>query len=158
MNPSTHHRSEQFFRFWRRHLIAVLAVVILLGTTAVSLTLSPPGAVRNPDNLAWWLAPIGLAVCVALPMSICRRRWDANSPEVRVVATDEWRQEVMNRAARTALLVVLIVQWPLGLSIGFFTTLSSPRIAMAMAAATITIGLTAFIATFLVVDREPTDA
>jgi len=158
MNPSTHDRSEQFFRFWRRHLIAILAVVILLGATAVSLTVSAPGAVRNPDNLAWWLAPIGLAVCVALPMSIRRRRWDRNSPEVRIVETDEWRQEVMNRAARTALLVVLIVQWPLGLCLGFLTELPSPRIAMAMAASTITIGLTAFIAIFLVVDREPTDA
>ena len=74
------------------------------------------------------------------------------------MTNDEWRIQVMNRATRTALATVLIVQWPLSLLIGFMTGVASPRAAMAMAAATTTIGLTTFITVFLLADREPTDA
>ncbi len=157
-SSTTNNRTEQFLVFCRQHMIALLAVIALLGATAVGLTLSPPGAVRNPENLVWWLSPIGLAIGVVLPMSIMRRRFDPGSPEVSIVMNDEWRQQAMNRATRAALLTVLIAQWPLGLCIGFMTRVPSPRAAMAMAAATITIGLTTLIATFLAADREPTDA
>jgi hypothetical protein len=157
-SSNTINRTEQFLVFCLRNLIALLVVTALLGATVVGLTLSPPGAVRNPENLVWWLSPIGLAIALVLPISIMSRRFDPGSPEVSIVTNDEWRQQVMNRAARTALVTVLIVQWPLGLLIGFMTRVSPPRAAMAMAAATITIGLTTFITTFLFADREPTDA
>jgi hypothetical protein len=53
--------------------------------------LSPPGAVRNKANLASWLMPVMLAISVALPMLLRRRRWNVDAPEVKAVEQDEWQ-------------------------------------------------------------------
>lgn len=154
MEQPIKNRSEQALRFSRHYLIALLIVVVVLGATGLSLMLSPPGAVRNHENLVWWLTPVVLAVTVALLISLRRRRWPSDSPEVRAVAQDEWRRKNADRASRTALIVVLAAQWPLGLILGFLQRLPPARAAMAMATSTITIGLLTMIGLFLIFDRE----
>jgi len=134
-------------------MIALLVVVVVLGATALSLMLSPAGAVRSPANLVWWLLPVAIALLVAVPMSLRRRRWAPDAPEVKAAMHDEWRRTNRDRASRSALIVVLIAQWPLGLIFGFLT-LPAPRVAFAMAAATITLGLATWIMLFLNFDRE----
>ena len=155
MTQANSRSSEQFQIVSRRSLIALLMIVAVLGGTAVSLILSPAGAVRNPSNLLWWFLPIALASVVAIQISLTHRRWGADSPEVKRVMQDEWRQTSMLRASRLALAAVLLAQWPLALLFGIVTSeLAQPRPAMVMAASTITLGLGAFISLFLFFDRE----
>lgn len=149
-------RAEHFERYQRRRMIALLLVALLLGGIGLSLALSPPGAVAKMSNLPWWLLPIVIAVFVSLFTSAGQRRFPADSPEVKTAMQDEWRRTNLLRASRIALIVVLIGQWPLGLAIGFLThpQLTPARVASAMAAATITLGVTTTVLVFLFFDRE----
>jgi hypothetical protein len=82
------------------------------------------------------------------------RRWDPPSPEAKAILNDELRQTSLNRASRAALIVVLIAQLPLGLVFGMLAQLPAARTAMAMAEATITLGMATLISLFLFFDRE----
>lgn len=147
-------RTELFERFSRHSMVALLFLALVLGGAGLSVALSPPGAI-NP-NLPWWLLPIVLAMFVFLFAAVGRRRFRPNSPEVQTAMADEWRQMNLARAARVALLVVLIGQWPLALIMGFLThpQLTPPRVAIAMAEATFTLGVATTVLLFLYFDRE----
>ena len=147
-------RSELYFRFSRQQLWALLAVVVVLGLTALGLMLSPAGAVRNPANLVWWLTPVVLAGTIAIGTSLARRRWDPGSPEVKAADLDEWRRHNTDRASRVVLFVVLAGQWPLALLLGEFAKLPPPRGTMVMATASLTLGLALWIVLFLFFDRD----
>jgi len=148
-------QSELLLRFSRRSMMAMLFVVIALGAVGLTLIVSPEGAVGKQANLMSWLIPVGIVILVAaLQTSLHRQRWDPRSPEVKAIMRDEWRQTNMNRATRAAMIVALVAQWPLALTFGFLTKLPPPRMAMAMAASTMTLGLTTLIALFLFFDRE----
>jgi hypothetical protein len=134
---STESLTDRFFRFERHRMIALLIVTITLGTTVMSLILSAKGAVSNPANLAWWLLPVAVSALVAIQTSISGRGFKPDSPEVNAVAQDEWRQAIINRATRWSLVVVLLLQWPLGIALGSLSWLDQPRPTMAMATATI---------------------
>ncbi|HEX7704988.1 MAG TPA: hypothetical protein VF701_00870 [Thermoanaerobaculia bacterium] len=142
-------------QFSRRSLIATLFVVAILGGTGLALILSPEGAVARSSARAAWLFPLVIVfVVVALQASMNKRRWNPASPEVKALMQDEWRRLNLDRASRYALIVVLAAQWPLGLLIGFISGLPTVRAAMAMAAASITLGLITFLTLFLFFDRE----
>jgi uncharacterized membrane protein len=153
MIAPTEHPSELFLRFNQRSMAGLLVIVLLLGGSGLSLMLSPSHEVfRVASRVA--LAVVAIVLMVALPMSIWRRRWAADSPEVKVVVGDEWRRTNMDRASRAAFIVVLSVQYPLVLIFGFFMRLPAPRGAMAMMASTVTLGLATLLALFLYFDRE----
>ena len=154
MTQHTDDPTEQFLRFSRRSMSALLAIVIVLGGTAIALTLSPAGAVSRSAARGAWLIPVGIAIFVAAQSSRRGRRWSPDSPEVRTVMQDEWRRTNMHRASRAALIVVLIAQWPLALTLGFAAQLPPPRAAGAMATSTLTLGLATLMAVFLFLDRE----
>ena len=155
MTGSTSDRSELLLRFSRRSMIVLLFVVVVLGAVALGLMLSPAGAVGDRANLVSWLMPVAIVIIVsALQTSLRGQRWDPHSAEVKAIMQDEWRRANMARASRAALVAVLITQWPLALIFGFLTPLSPPRMAMAMAASTMTLGLVTMISLFLFFDRE----
>lgn len=145
---------EVLQRFSRRSLKAVLFLVVILGGTALSLILSPKGAVAHPAAGAW-LIPVGIVIAVAAVQSSLRgRRWKPESPEVRTILQDEFRKANMDRAFRIAFIVLLAAQWPLALLLGVTTRLPAIRLVMAMAAGSITVGLLTLITLFLYFDRE----
>lgn len=153
MTEPAEHPSELFLRFSGRSMAGLLVIVLLLGGSGLSLMLSPSHeSFRVASNVA--LAAVAIVVLVALPMSIWRRRWLADSREVKVVMQDEWRRTNMDRASRGAFIVVLSAQYPLVLIFGFVMGLPAPRSAMAMMASTITLGLTTLVALFLYFNRE----
>ena len=155
MADNASNRAELLLRFSRRSMIVLLFVVVVLGGVALSLMLSPAGAVGNRANLASWLMPVAIVIIVgALQTSLRGQRWDPSSPEVKAILQDEWRQANIARASRAALIAVLILQWPLALALGFLARLSPPRMAMAMAASTMTLGLVTLISLLLYFDRE----
>lgn len=136
-------------------MIALLFVIAILGGTGLALILSPDGSVGRSAARAAWLIPIAMAIVVAaIQTSLKGRRWNPDSPEVKTILQDEFRRTNMDRAARISLIVVLAAQWPLGLTIAFLSGLPAERTAMAMAAASVTLGLLTLIALFLFFDRE----
>lgn len=142
-------------RFSRRSMVALLFVVAALGGTGLALILSPEGAVGRSAARAAWLLPVAIVIVAAVVQGSLRgRRWKPDSPEVRVILEDELRRASMDRASRIALIVLVAAQWPLGLLIGFVSGLPGHRTAMAMAAASITLGLLTLITLFLYFDRE----
>jgi hypothetical protein len=146
---------DVFQQFSRRSMIAVLFVVAILGGTGLALILSPEGAVARSSARAAWLIPLVIVfVVVVVQASLRKRRWDPASPEVKAIMQDEWRRLNLDRASRYALIVVLAAQWPLGVLVGFVSGLPAVRAAMAMATASITLGLITFLMLFLLFDRE----
>jgi len=152
MSQTTNDRSELFLRFSQRKLATLLVIVVGVGAVGLALMLTPTGSVwRAVSRVS--LVPVAVAIVLIVQMTLRGRRWNPDSPEVRMAAEDEWRRTNMERASRLALIVVLLAQWPLALILGF-TQIPAPRGAMAMAMATITLGLSTQIALFLKFDRE----
>jgi hypothetical protein len=91
-----------------------------------------------------------------LLMTVDGKRIDPQSPEVKAAIHDEWRRTNMLRAARLALIVVLLGQCPLALAFAFLmpTQLQPARIVSAMAASTIVLGIVTTITLFLYFDGE----
>jgi hypothetical protein len=154
MTESAIHRAEVFLRFSRRSLVSMLAVVLVLGGTALSLMLSPPGAVGRAANLIWWLIPVAIAAMITLAVGVGRRRWNPDAPEVQMVLDEELRRTNLYRASRLALIATLAMQWPMAMAFAAIRWLPGDRMAMVMAASTITFGLVTLITSFLVFDRD----
>jgi hypothetical protein len=155
MDERNENSLEVLERFSRRSMVALLFVVAILGATALALILSPAGAVGRSAARVAWLIPIAIVIAAgATQGSLKGRRWNPASPEVTAIMQDEWRRANMDRAFRFALITVLAAQWPLGMLIGVMGGVPSVRTAMAMAAASITLGLMTLIALFLFFGRE----
>ncbi|HEY5611350.1 MAG TPA: hypothetical protein VIL97_09100 [Thermoanaerobaculia bacterium] len=146
-------RSELFLRFSRQRMIALLVVVVLLGASALALMISPTREIWRSASYAA-IASVAIALIVVVALSLRRRQWSPTAREVTVVMQDEWRRTNMERASRAALITVLAVQYPFVMIFGFAMDLPAPRGAFAMAASTITLGLTTMIGLFLYFDRE----
>jgi putative flippase GtrA len=153
MSETAEHPSELFLRFSRRSMIALFAIVLLLGAAALALMLSPSHEAFRVVSLAA-VAAIGVVLMIVVRMAFQRRRWAEDAPEVKAVVYDDWRRTNMNRASRAALIVALTAQYPLALIFGFAMRLPAPVGAMAMMAATITIGLATLTGLFLFFDRD----
>jgi len=155
-------RSELFLRHTRRSMLIVLLLVLSLGFWSLAMALWPDGAVSRSLERASWLMPFGIVVAVTVLGSSQRKhRFTPDSAEVKAVMSDELRRSSMDRARFVAFLVVLIAQVPLALlfaqtelGLGLRADLPAFRAVMAMAISTITIGMTVFIVSFLVFDRE----
>jgi hypothetical protein len=142
-------------RFSRRSMVTLFFVVAVLGGTALAVIISPEGAVGRSAARGAWLVPMAIVIAVAVTQSSLKgRRWNPASPEVAAIMQDEWRRTTLDRAFRFSLIAVLAAQWPLGLLIGIFGGLPALRTAMAMAAASMTLGLMTLIALFLFFGRE----
>ena len=146
---------ESLVRFSRRSLASMLVFVLVLGATALAMTLWPEGAASRFMARASWIVPVAIVILAAALRGTLRgRRWDPRSPEAKAILDDELRQASLNRASRLALTSLLIVQLPMALLLGVLAELPGTRTALAMAEATITFGMVTFISLFLYFDRE----
>ncbi len=149
-------RSENYLRFSRRSMGALLAEVLVIGTLCMVMTLWP-GSGQYWMVQAGWLLPVAITIgLVTLQRTTLRGgRWRPDVAEVRTIMDDEWRRVNLNRAMRFAFTGVLILQVPLGLTLAHLPAL---RAVIAMATATTTVGMTTLISLFLYFDRETRDA
>lgn len=155
MNETNENTLDAVERFSRSNMVTLFFVVAILGGTALALILSPEGAVGRAAARAPWLVPVAIVIAVvAAQSSLKGRRWNPASPEVAAIMQDEWRRTNMDRAFRFSLIVVLAAQGPLGMLIGVLGGVESVRTAMAMAAASMTLGLMTLIGLFLFFSRE----
>lgn len=153
MASSTEARSELYLRFSRRSMTVFLFLVIAVGGFCVAMAIHPQGPVWTRAMPALWIVPAVLAA--GLQRTLGSERWNPRAPEARAIANDEWRRSNMDRARRVAFMVILAAQVPLGL---LLASLPALQAVMAMAAATITLGLATLIALFLYFDRDEHDA
>lgn len=155
MTPPIHSSSETLVRFSRRSMAAMLVIVPSFGAMALAMTLWPEGAASGFMAHSAWVVPIAIVILAAALRGTLRGRpWDPRSAEAKAILNDELRQASLNRASRAALIVVLVAQLPLELLFGMLLQLSGSRTALAMAEATITLGMAAFLSFFLFFDRE----
>jgi FtsH-binding integral membrane protein len=151
-NPNAD-ETELLLRVNRRSLAILLAVILIIGAAFISAVLQPDGLpARIITHMPWMLPALLAGAALILQIPLKGKRWTPQAPEVRAVLDDEFRRTNLGRAQRTALVVVLLVQFPLGL---LLMRLPAAHVAMVMAGATITIGLAVAIAAFLFFDREP---
>lgn len=147
--------SESLVRFSRRSMGTLLGIVLVLGATTLAMTLWTEGAAARFMAHASSVVPVAIVLlAVALRATLRGRRFDPRSPEAKAILNDELRQTSLNRASRAALIVVLVAQLPLGLLFGMLAQLPAARTALAMAEATITLGMATLISLFLFFDRE----
>lgn len=150
LNPT-----DLYIRHSRRSMIATLIAMILIGVTLMAITLTPNGAAWRAASLGA-LALVATAAILLIHVTVSRRRWSSALPEVQVAEEDEWQQNVTMRASRATMIVMLCAEWPLAILIGFLAPAhyGPPRVAMAMAGATITLGVVTQLAMFLYLDRD----
>lgn len=146
-------RSEKYLRFSRRSTTVLLLLVLAVGSVCVAMAFRPVSPHWPQAMLPMWIVAIVLAA--GLQRTLGGDHWDPRTPEVRAIVEDEWRRTNMDRARRVAFVVVLGAQLPLGL---LLASLPPLRAVMAMAAATITLGLSTLLALFLYLDRDAADA
>ena len=144
-------QTELFLRVSRRGLLTVLITILLLGGTMLGTALWPSSVLASwPSRLPWLLPLVMIFALIGLHAPLRGRRWDPASPEVKAIIEDEFRRANMARAQRAAFMVVLIAQVPLAL---LLTRLPAMQAVLAMAVATITLGMVILIALFLFFDR-----
>lgn len=153
MKGPTETRSEKYLRFSRRSMTVTLLVVLAVGGVCIAMAIWPAAPSWSRAVTPLWIVAVVLAA--GLQRTLGGDRWDPRSPEARAIADDEWRRNNMDRARRVAFVVVLAAQLPLGL---LLAGLPSARALMAMAAATITLGVATLFALFLHLDRDVPDA
>ena len=153
MTKSTEPRSEKYLRFSRRRMTVLLLLVIAVGGVCLAMAILPQSPTWPRAVPALWI--VAVVIAVSLQRTLGGERWDPRVPEVRAIVGDEWRQGNMNRARGIAFAVVLGAQVPLGLLLAGLPPL---RAVMAMATATIILGLATMLALFLYFDRDGHDA
>jgi len=147
--------TEIYLRFSRRSMLAVFFLALTLGILGLAVAFQP-----NSDFARWiehlaWMIPIAIAIGAGILQATLRRnRWDPSSAEAKTILNDEWRQANLDRAARWTLGIVLFAQAPLAVAFAFFTDLPARQAVVAMAIASITLGLTSMTGLFLWLDRE----
>ena len=154
--PTTQDRSELHLRFSRRMMAVLLLIIVAFGAIGLAMTLRPDGAFSQALERAPWFFPIATIIGVAvLQTSMRKNRWVPNSPEAKTLLNDEWRRTNLDRAMKIAFIVILVTQLPLGWLFGvMLAQLSVLRAVLAMGVSTVTLGMTTFIATFLILDRD----
>jgi hypothetical protein len=154
--PTTQDRSELYLRFSRRMMAVLLVIIVAFGAIGLAMALRPDGAFSKALERASWFVPIAMVIGVTvLQTSMRKNRWDPNSPEAKAILNDEWRRTNLDRAMKIAFITILVTQLPLGWLFGvMLAQLSVLRAVLAMGVSTITLGVTTFIATFLILDRE----
>lgn len=143
---------ELLLRMSRRAVYAVLVMTICAGAIVLGSIIAPKSALNTWIEKTSYMIPlVVIFVAVALQAPLKGRRWNPESPEVKALLLDEFRQANLSRASRAAFIAILIAQIPFAL---FFASLPSTRAVLGMAVSTVILGMVAFIALFLFFDRE----
>jgi O-antigen/teichoic acid export membrane protein len=135
---------EAAARMSRRHLLAALTIVGMLGLAAL---LSFTTAGGDAGKILWQVMPVMIAVTAA---SLYRSYKRVDIRALKTVRNDELRQASLSRAWRNGFFAVLGLQPMLALGLGWS---GAANAAALMAAASATIGAATVLASLLWYDR-----
>ncbi|HJU83614.1 MAG TPA: hypothetical protein VJ600_05350 [Holophagaceae bacterium] len=148
-------RTELFIRYYRRSLMLVLVVLALLTLWLCGGIFFPGSAFRAfSEHLVTPFPLLPLLLIFAAVMNARDLKGKGvrkDDPDVRAVLEDEHRRANLHRALRAAFVVTLVAQMPLAL---LFVLRPMPEAPLYMGALTLSLGLMALVAAFLVFDRE----
>jgi hypothetical protein len=151
-SESSHDKTDLLLRASRRALFVVLLMVVAFGATVLGRAIWPESVLATwPARMPWLLPVLVVMSLIGGRMFRKGRIWDPHGPEMKKIQQDEFRRMNLSRAQRAALIVVLVLQIPLGL---LFVHLPAMRAVMAMGVATITLAIVTLIALFLFFDRD----
>lgn len=151
-NESPRNETDLLLRASRRALFIVLLMILALGATVLGRALWPDSVLAMwPVRLPWLLPVLVVITLVAGRLLMRGRAWDPKGLEMKKIQQDEFRRMNLSRAQRAALVVVLVLQLPLGL---LFVHLPAMRAVMAMGVTTITLAMATLISLFLFFDRD----
>jgi len=143
-------------RHWRFHLLRMalgLAFFVALGV-GVILALVRPGIQTAILTIPFVFVLAG----IALRFTLRGRRWTRPDPEDNRIMRDEWVRRNYERARRIALRAIWMAQAPLMFLVAYIPpdpTVGGSVVGMAML--TMATGGTAFLGSYLVYSREPSD-
>ena len=132
-------------RLSRHHLLVALALMLLLGTTALLGFTSPELAQKG--KALWMIMPLVITILVGV-LSWKGKRVDQRS--MNAVRNDELRQACLQRACRNGFLVALAVQPILVLAL---SRMAVTHETVVMAVATVTASSVTVLASLLWYDR-----
>ena len=141
---------DAYSRFARRGLWLALGLIVLLGVDALLLNVQPDGLAAGYGRQLMLLLPLAIVLAGAWLVSSPGGRLRASSAAARVVRDDELRQLAMQRAFRGGFLAMLLCQPVL---LAWFAWMPAAHDTVIMAVATVLLGTTAFLGTFLLHDR-----
>src|ERR1700694_2745743 len=122
--------TDLLLRASRRALFIVLLMIFALGGTVLGRALWPDSVLATWPVWVPWLLPVLVVVAGVVGRLLTGgRAWDPKSVEVKQIQQDEFRRMNLLRAQRAALIVILVLQIPLGL---LFAYLPAMRAVMAM--------------------------
>lgn len=147
MSSEKSNLSESLVSYSRRSLWLALAFILVLGVSAISLAIFP-GA-KMTGNVAA-LLPMAIVLAAAGLRSRGGRLAGQHPAAMKSIHDDELRQQSLHRAYRNGLLAVLVLQPLLAFALASFAAAFPLAV---MAAATVTIGAVAVLASLLAYDR-----
>ena len=151
MSKALPDRTERILQHSRRGLWVVLAMLILLGSWLVLMSVNPEGELaRAITKLLPTFLPIAIVLTVVWSRaSLGGKPFNPKEPEARAVMEDELRVASLNRAFRAAFAAVLIAQPLLA-----WLLWQRPFGLILMGAFTAVLAVASLIAAFLVFDRD----
>lgn len=142
---------DAFVRRSHLGLAIALALVVLLGASALALLLWPDSAASAYVGNAAMLLPIAIAIAVGVLLKpVAGSSRSATSRGMKAVLNDELRQHSQGRACRNGFIAVLVLQ-PLLAMLMAYSAPAHP--AAVMASATAALGLIVVLASILWYDR-----
>lgn len=144
-------RTELVLRASRRALWIVLGLILLTAATLIAHVLRPGSLLADWASRTPWLIPFGIVVLAAVISGSRGRPFRPGDPAMKTLLADEFRQANLARAQRVALVVVLVAQVPMPLLVAELATVPAVTV---MSVATVTLGVTALILSFLLFDRD----
>lgn len=139
--------SESLVSYSHRSLWLALAFIVVLGVTAISLAVYP-GA-KMTGNVAA-LLPMAIVLAAVGLRSRGGKLATQHPAAMKSIQEDELRQQSLHRAYRNGLLAVLVAQPLLAFTLASNTAAFPLAV---MAAATVTVGAVAVLASLLAYDR-----
>lgn len=154
MNESERQESERYYLAYQRGALVSLLFAVAVGVYFLAVVL---GGLSGPPARSGALILMGLFVASLLAVSFITLRgrlWRRSDPEARLVLRDEWTRRNWNRACRSGFAVVMWAQLPLAF---LMNRLASEPSFAGMAGLSMTFGVGAFFATYIIVGRQQGD-
>jgi len=154
MSEPEQEKSERYYLAYQRGAFVCLLSAIAVGAYLLAIAL---GVLSDPQARVGALilvALFGASLLSVFVVTLQGRAWRRSNPEAQLVLRDEWTRRNRNRAFRSGFAVVMWAQLPL---VYLMNRVATEPSFVGMAGLSMALGIGAFFATYLHVDRPQAD-